>query len=1233
MPSQPQLLPQPLPASPSWTHENRFAPLPFEDPATLEKPVLPPDLSTKIEKQPISLKLHALDERTDVSDLLISEGLLKGSPISILFDGGASHSFINSSFSKAVTSKPIPIRLPNKQLITGYHADALSFEITSTLLDGHRTVFSDNHSFVAIADLAYDMILGKDWLSKHNPHIDWLHNTILIQNHLISCRLPRPTPFLSAMQFNNILRNLAPDDRVGALMLTSTPDQPSSDKIFTTTSSLDEADKALLETLPDEVRKLIHQYPTVFETFEGLPPSRDVDMKIDLIDEKASPPWRPIYPMSEEELAALKPELEFLLKHGRIRDSLSPYGTPIFYVKQKDKLRLVFDFRALNKNTVKNRAPLPNITEILDRLSRARFFSKFDLASGYHQIRIAEPDIPKTAFRTKYGHFEWVVMPFGLANAPATFQTMINKTFRDFIDDFVTAYIDDILVYSPTYEEHLQHLSKTLQRLSSAGLKVRLRKCQFLSTELDYLGYRIAHNSIQVLPQRTQALRDFETPTSYTELRSFLGLANCLHRFVPHLAELVAPLSSVLKGHKIVPFSWSPQLQQTFDHVKLQLSNPTTLGIFNPDRPVHLYTDWSARAIGSYIAQPDDTGLEVPIAFASRKCNTHESRYHPYMGEILALVEALRVHRPYLLNTDVKVFTDHQSLRHLLDQAKLRPVHHRWLADILSLDFQIQWHPGEWNTIADALSRRSFTSDQSTQASLNVLQPITMEINNDLLQDIKDNLPTDPQFIEISQHLIDPDDPDTFDNNPDAAPRALRTSLSRYRLKGGMLYYIDKTHARIFVPNPLRNLIISLAHDAGPSIHNNWERTFERITRYYHWPNMHKQILNYVQKCDACQRNKVARHLPYGLLEPHDVPPHRWHTVTMDFIGPLLTSEDGYDMILVIIDSASKRTRILPCKQTDNAKDIANLYIKEIWKHHGIPKKIISDRDKLFMATFWQELCKSLNIEHQLATTAHPQTDGQTEQKNDWILSILRTVIGYFQDNWSSKLHIVEFGINDTKNSSTGYTPFYLDTGQHPRSIIDISLNPADSLELRDIRALYQVVKNRIREAQDKQAQHANKKRLESPFKVGDLVLISTKDFVPPNIRQRPSEKLNHRYSGPYKVIELIGPAKSCKLELPNDWHVHNVFHPEKLRPYLWDSSSQHPLSHAPLAVRTVEYVLDKRTLNDQEFVLVKWLNHNPVFNCWIPATAELLEKLRNQYEEPPLLPTSSRTLLEAGVA
>jgi hypothetical protein len=297
------------------------------------------------------------------------------------------------------------------------------------------------------------------------------------------------------------------------------------------------------------------------------------------------------------------------------------------------------------------------------------------------------------------------------------------------------------------------------------------------------------------------------------------------------------------------------------------------------------------------------------------------------------------------------------------------------------------------------------------------------------------------------------------------------------------------------------------------------------------------------------------------------------------------------------------------------------MFSKLIWKNHGLPRRIISDRDPRFIANFWTSLCKSLNTDLNMSSSHHPQTDGQTEQKNDWVIAALRHFVSFYQNDWDEYLHVVEFGINDTVNSSTGYTPFQLDMGRHPTSILDISLKTSDSLLLRDIQHLYRVTKERIRDAQVKYAEQANRSRLESPFKIGDLVLLSRKDFTPPNLRGPPTDKLNAQYSGPYKIIGEIGAGPSYKLDLPENWAVHNSFHPEKLKKYYWDSSSPHPLSSLPIGQRAIEKVVAVRVLEvkrNQQVIrkvpqaLIKWTNHHPVYNCWLDLDETLRDRIKH---------------------
>ncbi|TPX52255.1 hypothetical protein CcCBS67573_g09911, partial [Chytriomyces confervae] len=1169
-------------------NSNRFSALLFDNPPDQLTPVTVPAPSIQVHGPKLPLFQVQTQHSTPYADspsLLICQGTINEHPVSILIDSGANPSFINSSLpflqDKSLVPQACKIKLANGSIVKGQRTESLMLKI-------NNTTFTDTRSFTTVPELAW------------------------------KCRSPRSSPeVLTAQQFINLLQTLQPDDFLGAIL---------PQKMKVTTSDSDRADESIRTSLPPNLQTIVDRYPDVFAPFEGLPPSRSTDMKID-VDPSAnsSPPYRPIYPMSAPELKALQEELTYLLKHHRIRPSTSPFGAPVFFVKQKDKLRLVFDYRAVNRLTVKNRAALPNILESLDRLSKAKFFTKADCRSGFHQVRIVESDIPKTAFRTKYGHYEWVVMPFGLANAPGVFQTTLGSIFRDFIDAFLTVYIDDLLIFSETLEDHLKHIDQVLQRLQDHKLHLRLSKCSFFQTQLEYLGYWIARGSVSVLPSRTSSITDFEEPSNYSELRSFLGLANTVHRFVKHHAALIAPLSDILRDHKTTSFSdkWNDTARSHFINIKKILASPAMLAIFNPDLPVHLYTDWSARAVGGYIAQPDSKGIDQPIAYYSRKLKPEETRYHPYMGEILALVECLKHYRQYLVGNKVLAFTDHQSLRHILTQPKLRPVHHRWLADLLAYDFQIQWTPGEWNTIADALSRRRFATDASVQVNLQgnsihstvqipesylLLNTTTLTITDNLMNNIKDMNTTDPQFLEIAQFLVDPLDPETYDHDPSKAPKHLLPQISRYRLRDGFLHYVDKTHARLYVPAPLRHSLLEKAHSYGPAIHNNWERTSERLTRYFHWPKLHRDVQRLCQNCDNCQRLKVARHAPYGLLQPHDVPPFPWHTCSMDFMTKLPLTKSGYDALMVVVDSGTKRTRLIPCHTTSTARDIANLFESHIFPHHGIPVHFISDRDVKFTSNFWQELCKSLKIKLTISTSSHPQTDGQTEQKNDWILQALRHFVAPYQDDWDEHLPKIEFGINDTVNSSTGYTPFYLEYGRHPRSMININLPPDTSLSIKDIRAEYQVAKDRVRDSQDKYAAIANRKRLEAPFKVGDLVLVSAKEFKPPNLRYRQTNKLSEQYSGPYKIIELVGAAPSCKLALPSDWGVHPVFHPEKLKPYYFDSA-KHPLDNQPIALRVIDKVLSSRILDGHKQVLIQWKDHHPVYNCWLNATPELMQR------------------------
>jgi len=389
-------------------------------------------------------------------------------------------------------------------------------------------------------------------------------------------------------------------------------------------------------TLNPQAQKIFKEFPDVFPKSlpDQPPPKRNVDHAIDLVP-GAEPPFRPIYRLTYQEMNELKNQLTELLKKGFIRPSVSPYGAPVLFVHKKEgTLRLCVDYRALNKITIKNRYPLPRVEDLTDRLTGAKYFTKIDLYSGYHQVRIREEDVPKTAFRTRYGHFEFLVLPFGLTNAPATFMTLMNDIFREFLDKFVVVYLDDILVYSKTKEEHYKHLHQVLNTLRKHKLYAKISKCELFQTKVEYLGHYISDQGISVDERKVVAIKNWNIPTNLTELRSFLGLANYYRKFVLNYSTIASPLTQLL--HKDQPYVWGELQQVAFNEIKERLTSTPVLLIPNPELPFTVTTDASDLAIGAVLSQNQGKG-DQPIAYESRKLTSAEKNYPVHEKQLYML--------------------------------------------------------------------------------------------------------------------------------------------------------------------------------------------------------------------------------------------------------------------------------------------------------------------------------------------------------------------------------------------------------------------------------------------------------------------------------------------------------------------------------------------------------------------------------------------------------------------
>ncbi|GJT99430.1 ty3-gypsy retrotransposon protein [Tanacetum coccineum] len=508
-----------------------------------------------------------------------------------------------------------------------------------------------------------------------------------------------------------------------------------------------------------------------------------------------------------------------MLADGVIQPSQSPYSSPVLLVQKKDGTwRFCVDYRALNAVTIRDRFPIPTVDELLDELHGATIFSKIDLRAGYHQIRVSPDDIHKTAFRTIDGHYEFRVMPFGLSNVPSTFQSAMNDLFRSVLRKFVLVFFDDILVFSKTLEQHYAHLEFVFRTLKENQYHAKVTKCVFGTGSIPFLGHIISANGVDADPEKISAIQAWPTPASFTTLRAFLGLTGYYRRFVQKYAHIASPLTDLLKKPT---FTWDQRAAAAFNTLKDAMTQLVTLALPNFNEPFDITTDASGIAIGAVLSQKDR-----PISFFSKKLCDRMQGNSTYVRELYAITEAIKKWRQYLLGRRFRVFTDHHSLKHLLTQTIQTPEQHKWLTKLLGYDFELHYKPGKENKVADALSRPE-------PATVLALSTPTATWLNDLRSYYQSN-PEGKSFFEQLEHQSPLNSPHTIHN--------------------GLVY----NQGRLFIPNipQLRFLILQEFHNSTLGGHAGIEATIRRLASSFYWPDLKKDVKEFVKKCTTCQSIK-----------------------------------------------------------------------------------------------------------------------------------------------------------------------------------------------------------------------------------------------------------------------------------------------------------------------------------------------------------------------------------------
>lgn len=837
-------------------------------------------------------------------------------------------------------------------------------------------------------------------------------------------------------------------------------------------------------------------------------------------------------PAQKEYMSKIIPEME---KNGVIRRSKSPWSSPVILVKKSDgTFRFVCDLRKLNEVTEKDATFAPPVDDILNHLGGNKYFAILDMVSAYWQVPMDEDSIEKTAFNCSQGHWEFIVMPYGLTNAGATFTALGDSTLGELKWICAICYIDDLIVFAATFEEFLENLDKVLAKFATAGLKFKSAKCKIGYQELDLLGYNITPYGILPAKSKAESITSLKKTKNLRALQSFLGAVNFFRKSIPNLAKIAKPLYNLCK--KDVTFNFDDECIKAWEKLKSILASPPLLAHYRPDLPVEIHVDASYEGIGASLIQVIDN-IRRPIAYASRKLLDREANMGSTALEATGVLWAL-THFKYFLNDNVGVYSDHHNLCYLFSKRDLTPQLMRIVARLQEFKFKVYYVKGTQHNLPDCLSR--YLADKELSAAEKAEIEQMQDIPVYFISEVQNESATDSEYHSVNvvdfQNIQQKQEEDEFckkiidwlNTPPEQRPSEATNRVKGYELRGGILYRRGGNPRNnlllLVLPTSMINDVIKSIHDAPDhGAHLGVQRTLDHLHARFYFPNSIASVKKFIRSCAYCLSRKRPPGQPTGALEPIPRPVCPGESWGIDALGPFKTSESNNKYVICALDYS---TRFAVCKAVPNINAETTcqfIYEELICKYAGV-KNIISDRGKNFLAKSVEDLCTTYGISRNVTVSYRPQSNGLTERFNKTLVDMIAAYINSDQTNWDKYLQACVFAYNASKHSTLQESPYSLMFRRQPVLGLDADVTAALGSEYAEQLQKRAILADDIIAQHFENSQRANEHRYNErhndniKYEPGDWVCVWA-----PFRKVGLSTKLLNRWTGPAEILEKIG--------------------------------------------------------------------------------------------------------------